>query len=122
MSGSAKQAHRRFARSGRRQFDGLPPVGRAFVSGDGGGALRIPKFVQRSLEVVGRVQIVLKQKLHGAFARLAAFSHSATTMPEKESARNEKLWTARNQRCGVGTGTAPAPDIRFMTSSCISAM
>src|ERR1043166_9615941 len=40
--------------------------------------------------VVGRVQVVLKQKLHGALPRLTSLAHSPT-MPQKGSVRNENF-------------------------------
>ena len=61
----------------RRQFDRLAPGRRAFFLGDGRGALRVPEFIQRPVQILRRIQIVLKQKLHGAFARFAAFAHES---------------------------------------------
>ena len=63
---------------GRRQLDGLSPMSRAFVIGDGGGALGVPEFIERPLQILRRTQIMLKQKLDGAFARFAAFAHNST--------------------------------------------
>ena len=59
----------------RRQFVGLAPRCRTFFLGDGRRALRVPEFIERPVQILRRIQIVLKQKLHGAFARFAAFAH-----------------------------------------------
>ena len=48
---------------------------RAFFVVDGGGALRVPEFVQRPLQILRRIQVVLKQELHRVFARFASFAH-----------------------------------------------
>jgi len=54
----------------------LPPGGSCCLGIEGGGALRLPETIERRLEIGGRIQIVLKEKLHGAFARLAACAHA----------------------------------------------
>jgi len=48
------------------------------------------KLVQGRVQVRRRVQIVLKQKLHGAFTRFTSFSHTHT-MPQKPWPRNHNL-------------------------------
>ena len=63
----------------RRQFEWLAPVRRAFFLVNGGGALRIPEFLQRPLQILRRIQVVLKQKLHGAFARFTSFAHESNS-------------------------------------------
>jgi hypothetical protein len=73
---------------GRRQLDLLSPMRRAFFLGDGGGALRIPEFIQRPLQILRRIQVVLKQKLHGAFARFASFAHNRSHAAEGQSLKS----------------------------------
>lgn len=73
--GLGEQAGLRFRRGRRRQFNRLAPIGRPLVLGDRRGALGFPEFIERLLDVPGRIKIMLKQELNGAFARLAAFSH-----------------------------------------------
>jgi hypothetical protein len=68
-----------FGRSGRREFGGLAPSGRAFVLGDGRSALGLPEFIQRTAQILRRTQVVLKQELDRAFARFTSFAHSATS-------------------------------------------
>jgi hypothetical protein len=48
---------------------------RAFFLGDGGCALRVPKFIQRPFQILRRIQIVLKKELHRVLARFASFAH-----------------------------------------------
>ena len=64
-------------RDGRRwQFGLFAPLGHAgFFILDGGGALGIPENLQLRRQVGQRVQVMLKQKLHGAFARFSSFAH-----------------------------------------------
>jgi hypothetical protein len=47
-----EQADLGFVGGGRRQFDLLAPGGRPFVIGNGGGALRVPEFIERPLEIL----------------------------------------------------------------------
>ena len=46
---------------GRREFGMFSPGGRALVFGDGGGALGLPKFIERAVEFLRRTQIVLER-------------------------------------------------------------
>jgi hypothetical protein len=62
---------------GRRQLHLLPPVCRAFFIRNGGPALRVPEFIQRPLQIIRRVQIMLEQELHRVFARFTSFAHEA---------------------------------------------
>jgi len=62
--------------SGRREFDFFPPGGRSFIFGEGGRALRVSKLVERLVHVGRWIQIVLKEKLHRAFARFTSSSHT----------------------------------------------
>jgi hypothetical protein len=39
--------------------------------------LGVPKLFQRRVEVLGRVQIVLKEKLNSAFTRISSHSHAS---------------------------------------------
>ena len=39
-------------------------------------------MIERRLEILGRVHVVLEQELHGAFARFPSLSHTNLTMPE----------------------------------------
>jgi hypothetical protein len=74
---------RGLVRRWRGQFDRLSPGGSGFIGGQRRGVLRLPKHLQRRLEILRRIQIVLKQKLDGAFARLTSLAHDSITMPQK---------------------------------------
>src|SRR5688572_294198 len=62
-------------RTGGRQFNPLAPRGLVFIR-QSSPALSIPKMFQRRIEILRRIQIVLKQELNGAFARLTSLSHA----------------------------------------------
>src|SRR5262249_52731861 len=82
--------------------------------GQRSGLLRIPELIKRLLETFRRIQIELKQKLHGAFPRLPAFTH-ANKMAKNPRASKEKShqhprppqakankptgWSARTEAC-----------------------
>ena len=69
-----KLAGGQFRGAGGREVGFQAPGGGGFFLGDGRGALGIPKLVQRLVQVVVWIEVVLKKKLHGAFARLSALS------------------------------------------------
>jgi hypothetical protein len=71
-----KRANGCFVSGWWREVDLFSPISLALVFGQGGRALRIPKLIERSLEIIRRVQVVLKQKLNGAFTRLTSHTHS----------------------------------------------
>src|SRR5882724_7741767 len=75
--GVGEEADGGFLGGGFGQFDLLAPGGAALFAGDGGGLLRVPELVQGVVQLFGRIQVVLKQKLHGAFARLTSLAHNA---------------------------------------------
>ena len=75
---SRSEARFRFLGRRRRQFRLFSPGGRALVLGDGCGALGVPEFFERTVEVFRRTQVTLEQELDGAFARFTAFAHSST--------------------------------------------
>src|SRR6185503_2356479 len=52
------------------------PGGRSSFFRERGRALRVPKLVERLVHVGRRIQIVLKEELHRAFARFASSSHT----------------------------------------------
>jgi len=72
-----EQPHLGFPGGGRRQLNLLSPMRRAFFLGDGGGALRVPELIQRPLQILRRIQVVLEQELHGVLACFASFAHEA---------------------------------------------
>ena len=55
---------------------------------DGGGALGIPERRQFQLEIFRRVQVVLKQELHCAFARFASFAHNQSLTSKAQSLKS----------------------------------
>src|SRR6266511_2593934 len=79
-----KSLRGQFVGAERGQFGPLAPLGLAFVLRNGGSALRLPELRERLVEVLGRVEVMLKQKLDGAFPRLTAFAH-ATSIAEKRA-------------------------------------
>ena len=100
-----KKAHGGFVGGGRGQRDGLAPRGHALFLCDGGGALGVPEMIERRLEILGRVHIMLEQKLHGAFARFPSLSHTNLTMPEDSRLGKRKMKIVRERcrtRCYLG--------------------
>ena len=100
MSGSANSRVSASSAVGGGSSTCFAPVRRAFFVLDGGGALGIPELRQLQLEIVRRVQVVLKQKLHRAFARFASFAHEIkSNAAEVQSLKREmsnncaRLWT-----------------------------
>jgi len=67
--------------------------------GDGGGALRVPELIQRPLQILRRIQVVLEQELHRVFARFSTFAHKST-----QSCRRTGWWETKN--CVAGARTA----------------
>ena len=55
-----KMPHGRFVRGRRRQLKLLAPAGGAFLFGDRRRALRIPELIQRLVQVLRRIQVVLE--------------------------------------------------------------
>src|SRR5260221_14215827 len=80
-----KKPNCRFLCCDRWQFGSLTPGCAPFFFSDGRGTLRFPKLLQRRLEVLRRVDIMLEQELHSAFACFASLTHKAT-MPQKRPA------------------------------------
>ena len=77
-----EQPDLRLVHGRRRQLGFLIPLGEAFFVLDGRRPLGTPELGQLQLEVLGRVQVMLKQELYCAFPRFASFSHSsADIMP-----------------------------------------
>jgi hypothetical protein len=74
-----KEAFLGFLGGGWRKVNRLSPVGRAFVVGNGGGALGVPKLAERPLQIFRRTQVVLKQKLNGPLAGFASFAHKSAS-------------------------------------------
>src|SRR5439155_7530139 len=69
---------------GGRQCHFLTPGSCALLFGDGRRALGIPELSQSRVQIRRRIEIMLKQELNGALARLASFSHNlnhAAEMP-----------------------------------------
>src|SRR6266540_1006332 len=89
-----KSLRGQFVGAERGQFGPLAPLGLAFVLRNGGSALRLPELRERLVEVLGRVEVMLKQKLDGAFPRLTAFAH-ATSIAEKRARREGKSGLGR---------------------------
>jgi hypothetical protein len=100
--GLGEEARFRLGGGGGREFADLPPGGRAFVLGDGGGALGLPEFIQRPAQILRRTQVVLKQELHRAFARFTSFAHSATSA--WRTLRDGEMKNCRKQRAIIGAG------------------
>jgi hypothetical protein len=75
--GFGKQARLGILGRGRRQFGGLTPLGGTFFIFNGRRLLGAPELSQLEFQVLRRVQIVLKKKLHGAFTRFTSFAHIA---------------------------------------------
>ena len=75
-----EQPHGGLLRGGRGQLDFFSPSGRAFVFRERGGLLRDPELIERLVQIAGRIQIVLKQELHGAFPRFTSSAHTAARM------------------------------------------
>ena len=63
--------------------------------GNGRGALRLPEFLQCPVQVLRRIQFVLKQKLDGAFTRLASFAHKSKSTGKSPKAKAQ----SRTMRC-----------------------
>src|SRR5208283_4500228 len=80
-------AHCGFLSAGGRQLERLAPMGGALLVGDGGGALVLPKLVQRRIEVLRRIQLMLKEELYGALPRLASFAHNSNHAVENMAAK-----------------------------------
>ncbi len=94
-----EQPHLGLFGRGRRQFGDFAPFGGAFFVLDGGGALGIPERRQFQFQIVRRVQVMLKQKLHGAFARFSSFAHEPILTAKVQSLKSKvkqcaRLWTA----------------------------
>jgi hypothetical protein len=83
-----EQARLGFFDGRRRQFKFFAPMRRALFVLDRGGALGIPELRQLEFEIFRRVQVVLKQKLHRAFARFASFAHESNL--QKATKKTEK--------------------------------
>jgi len=64
-------------------------VRRALFVLDRGGTLGIPELRQLEFEIFRRVQVVLKQKLHCAFARFASFAHNQSLKPKAQSLKSK---------------------------------
>jgi len=79
---------------GRRQFNRLTPGGRTFFFRDGCRALRLPKLVERFLQFLRRIQIVLKPELDSALARFTSFAH-------KEKSANKPMMRKANSPIGL---------------------
>ena len=82
-----EEAHGGLVRGGGRQLGFFAPIGRAFVLGERGGALGVPEFIERRLDVFGRVQVVLEQKLDCAFARFASFTHETESKVQRPKSK-----------------------------------
>src|SRR5665213_2194904 len=78
-----------------------------------GGTLRIPELRQLEFEIFRRVQVVLKQKLHRAFACFASFAHESI-MPQNGAAGNEKF---SDKKCRAKAAKAAKGFVTFVFSS-----
>jgi len=78
----------------RGQFKRFTPVGRAFFLRDGCSALRLPKLIERLVQFQSWIQVVLKQELDGALARLTSFAHN-------EKSASKRVTRKENSRTGL---------------------
>jgi hypothetical protein len=77
MSGSANRRVSASSAVGGGSSTGCPQCAGPFSSAMAAARCESPKFIQRPLQILRRIQIVLKQELHGAFARFASFAHKS---------------------------------------------
>src|SRR5207244_2667175 len=56
-------------------FRSLAPFGVALFVGDRRRLLGLPELIERLIEILGHIEIVLEQKLDGAFPRFASHAH-----------------------------------------------
>ncbi len=92
MSGSANRRVSASSAVGGGSSTGSPHLAAPFSSSMAAARWEFQNCRQLQLQIFRRIQVVLKQKLHGAFARFASFAHKSTLSCRRiAGAGNEKL-------------------------------